>query len=204
MFKLPALPYSKTSLKPFLTEEQIRLHHEKHHQAYIDKLNQLAETVELRGSLEEITLTATGAVFNNAAQAWNHTFFWQSMAPLHQGGEISTALSEAVVRDFGNLQALQTKFVAAGLEHFGSGWVWLCTQQSGRLSILTTPNAAVPFNDGVTFPLLVADLWEHAYYVDYKNDRKKYLENFWGFINWKFVSENFDSKKVRNLTNLMS
>lgn len=204
MFILPPLPYAKTALAPFLNEEQLSLHHEKHHQSYVDNLNKLIETdPEQKGKpLEEIILTATGSVFNNAAQIWNHTFYWQSMTPTSQSGKPAAALDEAIKRDFGNMDALKAKFVDAGVKTFGSGWVWLCTTDSGKLSIVSTSNAAVPYKEVGAIPLLVADVWEHAYYVDYRNQRQKYLEAFWQQINWKFVSENYDSKRVRNLSRL--
>lgn len=204
MFILPPLPYAKDALKPFLNEEQLSLHYEKHHKNYVDTLNKLLETdKEQKGkTLEEVILTSTGAVFNNAAQMWNHTFFWMNMAPAGQGDKPTDALSEAITRDFGNLDALKTKFVDAGVKTFGSGWIWLCTNDSGKLSLISTSNAAVPYKEVGAIPLLVADVWEHAYYVDYRNERKKYLENFWNNINWQFVSENFQSKKVRSLNSL--
>lgn len=205
MFILPPLPYAKTALAPLLNEEQLSLHYEKHHKSYVDNLNKLIEADtnnEFKGkSLEEIVLTATGEAFNNSAQIWNHTFYWLGLTPKDQGTTPSPELSEAIKRDFGNADALKSKFVDAGVKTFGSGWVWLCVE-SGKLTIVSTSNAAVPFKDVNAIPLLVADVWEHAYYVDYRNDRKNYLETLWSQINWKFVSENFAAKKVRNLTSL--
>lgn len=203
-FKLPNLPYAKSALAPFLNEEQLTLHYEKHHKAYVDQLNELLETdsENQNKSLEEIVLTSTGEIYNNAAQMWNHTFFWHTLAPKGKTGTASNKLQEAITRDFGNLDALKSKFVDAGIKIFGSGWVWLCMNDSGKLSIISTSNAAVPYKEVGAIPLIVADVWEHAYYVDYRNERKKYLEEFWTQINWRFVSENYDSKKVRNLTAL--
>ena len=205
MFKLPELPYAKTALSPFLNEEQMTYHYDKHHKAYIDNLNKFMETdASLKGkSLEEITLTSAGGVFNNAAQAWNHTFFWFGMAPSGQTGKPSDKLAAAITRDFGSMDELKAKFVDGGVKTFGSGWIWLCADSSGKLSLVSTSNAQVPFTNNGPTPLLVADVWEHAYYVDYRNLRAKYLETFWSHVNWAFVSENFDSMKVRDLTKSM-
>jgi Fe-Mn family superoxide dismutase len=205
MFKLPELPYAKTALAPFLTEEQMTYHYDKHHKAYIDNLNKAMETdASLKGkSLEEIVLSTSGPNFNNSAQAWNHTFFWFNMATAGQGGKPSDKLAAAITRDFGSLDDLKTKFVEGGVKTFGSGWIWLCSDASGKLSLVSTSNAAVPFTNNGPVPLAVADVWEHAYYVDYRNLRQKYLETFWTHINWKFVSENYDALKVRDLTKAM-
>lgn len=205
MFKLPQLPYAKTALAPFLNEEQMSFHYEKHHKAYIDNLNKFIETdSSLKGkSLEEIILSSTGGIFNNAAQIWNHTFYWFNIAPQGQGSYPSAALAEAIQRDFNSLDELKAKFVDGGMKTFGSGWIWLCSDAAGKLSLVSTSNAAVPFTNNGPTPLLVADVWEHAYYVDYRNARQKYLETFWNHINWAFVSENYASKKVRDLTKSM-
>lgn len=206
MFKLPQLPYAKTDLAPLFNEEQMTYHYDKHHKAYIDNLNKFAETdSSLKGkSLEEITLSSSGGVFNNAAQAWNHTFFWFGMTPNGKGGQPSQDLMAAITRDFGSMDELKAKFVDGGVKTFGSGWIWLCSDASGKLSLVSTSNAAVPFTNNGPAPLLVADVWEHAYYVDYRNLRQKYLETFWSQVNWAFVSENFASKKVRDLTKSMT
>lgn len=205
MFKLPQLPYAKTALSPFLNEEQMSFHYDKHHKAYIDNLNKFIETdASLKGkSLEEIVLTSSGGIFNNAAQIWNHTFYWFNMSPAGQGGSPSTELAAAITKDFGSLDELKAKFVDGGVKTFGSGWIWLCVDNAGKLSLVSTSNAAVPFTNNGPTPLLVADVWEHAYYVDYRNARLKYLETFWNHINWNFVSENFKSKKVKELTSSM-
>lgn len=205
MFKLPQLPYSKTELAPFLNEEQMSFHYDKHHKAYIDNLNKLIESdASLKAkSLEEIVLTSTAGVFNNAAQIWNHTFYWFNMAPAGKGGAPSTELAAAINRDFGSLDELKAKFIDGGVKTFGSGWIWLCTDATGKLSLVSTSNAAVPFTNNGPTPLMTADVWEHAYYVDYRNLRLKYLETFWSHINWTFVSENFATKKVRDLTKSM-
>lgn len=205
MFKLPQLPYAKTALSPFLNEEQMTFHYDKHHKAYIDNLNKFIETdSSLKGkSLEEIVLSSSGGIFNNAAQIWNHTFYWFNMAPAGQGSQPTGPLMDAIKRDFGSLDDLKAKFVDGGVKTFGSGWIWLCTDAAGKLSLVSTSNAAVPFTNNGPTPLMVADVWEHAYYVDYRNLRQKYLETFWTHVNWNFVSENYASKKVRDLTKSM-
>lgn len=205
MFKLPNLPYAKTELAPLFNEEQMNYHYDKHHKAYIDNLNKFIETDgSLKGkSLEEITVSSSGGIFNNAAQAWNHTFFWFNIAPKGKGGKPSAELESAINRDFGSMADLKTKFVDGGVKTFGSGWIWLCTDSSGKLSLVSTSNAAVPFTNNGPTPLMVADVWEHAYYVDYRNARQKYLEVMFDQIDWNFVSQNFASKKVRDLTSSM-
>lgn len=205
MFKLPQLPYAKTALAPLFNEEQMNFHYDKHHKAYIDNLNKFMETdASLKGkSLEEIVVSSTGGVFNNSAQAWNHTFYWFNITTAGQGGQPSAALADAVKRDFGSMDELKAKFVDGGMKTFGSGWIWLCSDAAGKLSLVSTSNAAVPFTGNGPTPLLVADVWEHAYYVDYRNARQKYLETFWSQVNWTFASENYASKKVRDLTKSM-
>ncbi len=206
MFKLPQLPYAKNALSPFLNEEQMTFHYDKHHKAYIDNLNKFLETdASLKGkTLEEIVLSSTAGVFNNAAQTWNHTFYWFNMSPVGKGGTLAPALADAIKRDFGSLEELKAKFVDGGMKTFGSGWIWLCSDASGKLSLVSTSNAAVPFTGNGPIPLMVADVWEHAYYVDYRNARQKYLETFWNHVNWTFVSENYTNKKVRDLTKAMT
>lgn len=205
MFKLPQLPYAKTGLAPLFNEEQMNYHYDKHHNAYIVNLNKFIETdASLKGkSLEEIVLSSTGGIFNNAAQIWNHTFFWFGMSPAGQGGAPSAELSAQITKDFGSMDELKAKFVDGGMKTFGSGWIWLCVDATGKLSLVSTSNAAVPFTANGPTPILTADVWEHAYYVDYRNLRQKYLETFWNHINWNFVNENFASKKVRDLTKTM-
>jgi superoxide dismutase, Fe-Mn family len=205
MFKLPTLPYPKTGLAPFLNEEQMTFHYDKHHKAYIDNLNKFIETdPSLKGkSLEEIVLSSTGGIFNNAAQIWNHTFYWFNMAQSGHGGQPSVELAAQITKDFGSIDELKAKFIDGGVKTFGSGWIWLCADASGKLSLVSTSNAAVPFTNNGPTPLMTADVWEHAYYVDYRNLRLKYLETFWNHINWTFVSENFATKKVRDLTKSM-
>lgn len=206
MFKLPALPYEKSGLAPLFNEEQMNFHYDKHHKAYIDNLNKFIETdASLKGkSLEEITLTSKGGIFNNAAQAWNHTFFWFGMNPTSKTTKPSAELESAINKEFGSVDELKAKFIDGGVKTFGSGWIWLCTDAQGKLSLVSTSNAEVPFTNNGPVPLLTADVWEHAYYIDYRNLRAKYLEMFWAQINWDFVSENFASKKVKDLTKSMT
>ena len=206
MFKLPQLPYAKTALSPFLNEEQMNYHYDKHHKAYIDNLNKFIETdANLKGkSLEDIVLSSQGGIFNNAAQIWNHTFYWFNMAPAGQGSQPSSELSAQIQKDFGSLDQLKAQFVDGGVKTFGSGWIWLCFDTTAqKLTLVSTSNAAVPFTNNGPVPLLVADVWEHAYYVDYRNLRLKYLETFWNHINWNFVNENFSKKTVAHLTPTM-
>jgi len=205
MFKLPNLPYAKTDLSPFLNEEQMTYHYDKHHKAYIDNLNKFIETdASLKGkSLEEIVVSSSGGIFNNAAQIWNHTFYWFGMAPKGKGAAPSEKLMAAITRDFGGMDQLREKFIDGGVKTFGSGWIWLCADSLGKLSLVSTSNAAVPFTNNGPVPLLTSDVWEHAYYVDYRNLRMKYLETFWTHINWNFVSENYAAGKVRELTSSM-
>jgi len=205
MFKLPQLPYAKTDLAPLFNEEQMTYHYDKHHNAYIVNLNKFIETdPSLKGkSLEEIVLSSSGGIFNNAAQIWNHTFYWFGMSPAGAGGQPSPELSAQITKDFGSMDELKAKFVDGGMKTFGSGWIWLCVDNAGKLSLVSTSNAAVPFTNNGPTPLLTADVWEHAYYVDYRNLRQKYLETFWSHVNWNFVNENFASKKVRDLTKTM-
>ena len=205
MFKLPQLPFAKTEMAPLFNEEQLNFHFDKHHKAYVDNLNKFLETdASLKGkSLEEIVLSSSGGVFNNAAQSWNHTFYWFNMQTAAKGGTFSPELTAAINRDFGSMDELKVKFVDGAMKTFGSGWMWLCADAAGKLSLVSTSNAAVPFVGNGLVPLMVADVWEHAYYVDYRNARQKYLETFWGQINWTFVSENYASKKVRDLTKSM-
>lgn len=202
MFKLPPLPYKKSDLSPFLSEEQISFHYEGHHRAYIDNLNkELQNNPQLKAkSLEEIILTSSGKTFDNAAQIWNHTFYWSSLSPEHMTGIASSELNAAILRDYENLDTLKLKFIQTGMNIFGSGWLWLCTDNTGNLFIVPTANAEVPFKNSDKIPLLNADIWEHAYYLDYKNVRLQYLENLWKHINWKFASENYANRKVKNLT----
>jgi len=188
-FELPILPYADDALAPHVSSETLAYHHGKHHRAYVDNLNRMvAGTPWEQSSLEEIIAKAEGGIFNNAAQVWNHTFYWSCMSP-EGGGEPSPPLSARINYTFGNYAAFREKFTEAALTHFGSGWAWLVGEPSGRLSIVTTDNADNPLRKS-TQPLLTCDVWEHAYYIDYRNARAEYLAHFWELVNWEFVSSN--------------
>jgi Fe-Mn family superoxide dismutase len=188
--QLPDLPYAKNALEPHISAETLEYHHGKHHAAYVEKLNGLIEGSEYENmSLGEIVAKASGGVFNNAAQAWNHTFFWNCLTP-HTGGAPDGQLAEAIERDFGGTEQLRERFSDALTSLFGSGWVWLVRDNDGKLRIENRSNADNPMTDKLT-PLLTCDMWEHAYYIDYRNAKAKYFNAFWELINWDFVAENF-------------
>lgn len=188
-FTLPELPYSKDALAPHLSAETLEYHYGKHHNAYVTNLNNLVEGTEFaQKSLEDIVMSASGGMFNNAAQIWNHTFYWNSMKP-GGGGAPTGALAEAIDRDFGSFDAFKTQFSQAGATLFGSGWAWLVVE-AGTLKITQTSNADLPLKHGQT-PLLTMDVWEHAYYIDFRNLRPKYIETFLGSLaNWDFAAQN--------------
>lgn len=187
--ELPALPYAKNALEPHISAETLEFHHDKHHATYVTKLNGLLPGTEFESaSLEDIVLKApAGGVFNNAAQVWNHTFYFNCMGP-DGGGEPTGALADALNASFGSFSAFKEAFTDAAVNNFGSGWTWLVQKPDASLAIVNTSNAANPLRDGLT-PLLTADVWEHAYYIDYRNVRPKYLEGFWNVINWGFVAQ---------------
>lgn len=187
---LPPLPYEKNALEPHISAETLDFHHGKHHNAYVVNLNGLIKGTEFENaSLEEIVRNApAGGIFNNAAQVWNHTFYWNSMSP-NGGGEPSGALAEAINKAFGSFANFKEAFSKAAATQFGSGWAWLVKNAAGDLEIVQTGNAGNPMTDGKT-PLLTCDVWEHAYYVDYRNARPKYVEAFWNLVNWEFAASN--------------
>lgn len=192
-FVLPPLPYEMNALEPHISKETLEYHYGKHHQAYVTKLNELVAGTELeKKTLEEIIKTEKpGVIFNNAAQDWNHTFYWNCLSPTG-GGEPTGKLLEAINKDFGDFKTFQDKFSKAAIATFGSGWAWLVRKPDGHLEIVTTGNAGTP----LTTPdkaLLTCDVWEHAYYIDYRNQRPKYVEEFWKLVNWDFVNSNFTS-----------
>jgi Fe-Mn family superoxide dismutase len=189
-FELPPLPYEKTALSPHISEETINYHYGKHHQAYVTNLNNFAaKDAAIAGkSLEELVLTTSGPVFNNAAQVWNHTFYWHSLSP-SGGGQPSGKLAAAINAAFGSFDEFKARFTAAAAGQFGSGWAWLVADESGALSIVTTANAACPLTQGLK-PLLTCDVWEHAYYVDYRNNRAAYIAAWWSLVNWDFAASN--------------
>lgn len=190
-FELPVLPYAKNALEPYISEETLEYHYGKHHNAYVVNLNNLVKGTEFEEkSLEEIIKAATGPIFNNAAQVWNHTFYWHCLAP-NAGGEPTGKLAEAINQAFGSFSAFKEQFTDAAVKNFGSGWTWLTVRNDGTLGILNTSNAATPLGEA----LLTVDVWEHAYYIDYRNARPKYLENFWSLVNWDFVAKNLADMK---------
>lgn len=190
-FELPALPYEGNALEPHISAETLSFHHGKHHNTYVTNLNNLVPGTEFEGkSLEEIIKSApAGGVFNNAAQIWNHTFYWNSLSP-NGGGEPSGALADAINKAFGSFAEFKEKFSTSAATNFGSGWTWLVKNADGSVEIVNTSNAGCPLTDGKT-PLLTCDVWEHAYYIDYRNARPKYVEAFWNLVNWDFAAENY-------------
>ncbi len=189
---LPELPYAKNALEPHISAETIEYHYGKHHQAYVNNLNNLVPGTEFENlSLEEIIMKSSGGVFNNAAQVWNHTFYWHCLSP-NGGGEPSGALAEAITKAFGSFDEFKKKFTQTAITTFGSGWAWLVQDKDGALAIVSTSNAATPMTAGQK-ALLTCDVWEHAYYVDYRNARPSYVDHFWSLVNWDFVAKNLAS-----------
>ena len=188
--ELPPLPYAKNALEPIISEETLEFHYGKHHQAYVTNLNNLVPGTEFENaSLDEIVMKAGGGIFNNAAQVWNHSFYWNCLSP-QGGGEPTGALADAINAAFGSFDAFRDEFSKSAVGNFGSGWTWLVKNENGGVEIVNTTNAGNPMTEGKT-PLLTVDVWEHAYYVDYRNARPKYLEEIWKIINWEFVAANF-------------
>ncbi len=186
--ELMKLPYELGALEPLMSKETLEFHYGKHHQTYVNNLNNLIDNTEfVEKSLEEIVKSSEGGVFNNAAQVFNHDFFWNGLTP--EGSEISSDVEVALTEAFGSVEEFKTQFTNKAVTHFGSGWAWLVKDEDGKLSIISTSNASTPITDGLT-PLLTCDVWEHAYYIDTRNARPKYLENFWKLVNWNFVAKN--------------
>lgn len=186
----PRLPYAPDALTPAISQETVDFHYGKHEKAYIDNLNKLIENTEYADmELEDIIRKSTGALFNNASQAWNHIFYFFSFSP-EGGGEPTGALREAIDREFGSFEKFKEEFVQAGVTLFGSGWVWLSKDNDGKLFITQGPNAANPLTDGLT-PLLTFDVWEHAYYLDYQNRRADALKRLWDIIDWDVVGSRY-------------
>ena len=189
-FELPALPYERNALAPHISAETLDYHYGKHHQDHVNKLNELIEgTADADKSLEEIITSSSGDLFNQAAQVWNHTFYWHCLAP-SGGDEPSGSLAEAINARFGSFAKFKETFNASALANFGCGWTWLIKTQDGGIDIVNTSNADTPIAHGQT-PLMTIDVWEHAYYIDYRNARAKYLESVWNVLNWAFVAQNF-------------
>ncbi|WP_097460489.1 superoxide dismutase [Fe] [Mangrovitalea sediminis] len=188
-FELPPLPYEKNALEPHISAETLEYHHGKHHNAYVVKLNALTEgTDDASKSLEEIIRSSSGGLFNQAAQVWNHTFYWHCMSP-NGGGEPTGAAAEAIKQAFGSFDAFKKEFSEKAAGNFGSGWTWLVKKPDGSVAIVSTSNAETPLTTQDK-PILTIDVWEHAYYIDYRNARPNYIEAFWKLVNWDFVNEN--------------
>ena len=189
--KLPPLPYAMDALAPHISKETLEFHYGKHHQAYVTNLNNLIKGTEFeKASLEDIVKKASGGVFNNAAQVWNHTFFWSSMKP-GGGGKASGALAAAIDKKWGSFDAFKEAFAKSAVGNFGSGWTWLVKKADGGVDIVNTSNAGTPIT-GADKPLLTIDVWEHAYYIDYRNARPKFVETFLASLaNWDFAGKNF-------------
>ncbi len=191
-FELPPLPYLKNALAPHMSEETLEFHHGKHHQTYVTNLNNLVPGTEFEGlSLEDIIKKSSGGIFNNAAQIWNHTFFWSCLSP-NGGGEPTGALGNAIIRTFGSFEKFKEEFTKCAVTTFGSGWAWLVENKDGTLALVSTSNAGCPLTAGQT-PLLTCDVWEHAYYIDHRNARPAFLEAFWKLANWDFAAKNFSA-----------
>jgi len=191
-FELPALPYAKDALAPHISAETIEFHYGKHHQTYVTNLNNLVPGTEFEGlTLEEIVKKSSGGIFNNAAQVWNHTFYWNCLSP-NGGGAPTGGLANAIERTFGSFDKFKEEFSKCAVTTFGSGWAWLVKNANGTLELVSTSNAGCPLTAGQT-PILTCDVWEHAYYIDFRNLRPKYLEAFWSLVNWEFASANYDA-----------
>ena len=195
-FEIPPLPYSRDALAPHIGGETVEFHYEKHHQGYLERLRKLIEgKPEADASLEDLIRTEQGDVFNNAAQVWNHTFYWMSMTP-GGGGDPSSDLLERLARSFGSIDAFRREFAEAANGEFGSGWAWLVRDGHGRLSVRKSSDAENPLQRGLQ-PLLTIDVWEHAYYLDYRNERARYVDAFVDhLINWDFVASNLESSPL--------
>jgi len=187
---LPDLPYAKDALEPYISAETLEFHHDKHHATYVTNLNNLIPGTEFENAtLEEIVMKSSGGIFNNGAQIWNHTFYFNCMAP-NAGGEPEGALAEAINTAFGSFAEFKEKFSTSAATNFGCGWTWLVKNADGGLEIVNTSGAGNPMTDGKT-PLLTIDVWEHAYYIDKRNVRPQYIADFFNVINWDFVAGNF-------------
>lgn len=191
-FTLPELPYAKDALAPHISAETLDFHYGKHHASYVSKLNGLVENTDLADkSLEDIIKTSEGGIFNNAAQIWNHTFYWNSLSP-NGGGTATGGIADAIEKTWGSYDAFKTEMSNQATGNFGSGWTWLVKNAAGELQIVNTSNAGCPLTDGLT-PILTIDVWEHAYYIDYRNARPSYLEAFWSLVNWDFANQNYSA-----------
>jgi len=189
-FELPALPYAKNALEPHISSETLDYHYGKHHNTYVVKLNGLIPGTEFEGKeLEDIVKTSSGGIFNNAAQIWNHTFYWHCLSP-NGGGEPTGTVAEAINTAFGSFEEFKAQFTDSAINNFGSGWTWLIKKSDGSVAITNSSNAASPITEEGVTPLLTVDVWEHAYYIDFRNVRPEYMNAFWSLVNWDFVAEN--------------
>lgn len=189
---LPPLPYAMDALQPYISKETLEYHYSKHHQAYVNNLNNLVPSTEFAdASLDDIIMKSSGGIFNNAAQVWNHTFYWNCLTP-KTGGTPSGQLAEAIDKAFGSFEEFKKRFSQTAITTFGSGWAWLVKNEKGELEIISTSNADLPMKHGKK-ALLTCDVWEHAYYIDYRNMRPTYVEQFWHIVNWDFVAKNFSA-----------
>jgi len=187
--ELPSLPYAIDALAPHISAETLEFHHGKHHQTYVTNLNNLIVGTEFENlSLEDIVARSSGGIFNNAAQVWNHTFYWNSLKP-NGGGAPTGAIADAINAAFGSFEKFKEEFSKCAVTTFGSGWAWLVKNADGSLALVSTSNAGCPLTAGQK-PILTCDVWEHAYYIDYRNARPKYLEAFWNLVNWEFAESN--------------
>lgn len=185
-FELPSLPYAADALEPYISKETIEYHYGKHHNAYVTNLNKLIQGTQFENaSLEEIVVKSDGGIFNNGAQVWNHTFYWNCLSP-NGGGQAGGSLLAAITRDFGSFDTFKEQFSAAAATLFGAGWVWLSKDKEGKLNITKESNAGNPIKQGL-IPVLTIDVWEHAYYIDKRNARPAYIEDFWKLVNWKKI-----------------
>ena len=187
--ELPPLPFERTALEPHISGETIDYHYGKHHKAYVDNLNKMIAGTEFESMpLEDIIRKSQGAMFNNAAQVWNHTFYWNCLKP-NAGGEPSGKLADAIGKAFGSFDKFKEQFSDLAVKTFGSGWAWLVQRADGGLALVSTQNAVTPLTSD-DIPLMTCDVWEHAYYIDYRNARPKYVEAFWSLVNWDFATSN--------------
>ncbi|TXI93298.1 MAG: superoxide dismutase [Fe] [Neisseriales bacterium] len=187
---LPQLPYAHDALAPHISKETIEFHYGKHHQTYVTNLNNLIKGTEFENAtLEDIVKKSSGGIFNNAAQIWNHTFYWNSLSP-NGGGEPTGALKDAIIKKWGSFDEFKKAFTQTCVGTFGSGWGWLVKTPAGELELVSTSNAATPLTTA-NKPLLTCDVWEHAYYIDYRNSRPNYMDAFWKLVNWEFANKNF-------------
>ena len=192
-FTLPNLPFAKNALEPYLSEETVEFHYGKHHRAYVDNLNSLVAGTDLENkSLEELITTQEGAIFNNAGQLWNHNFYWSGLRPKEPACVVPQGkLAEAIEKSFDSFESFKQQFSKAATGHFGSGWAWLSKNNDGSLEVSSTSDADNPLTQGKT-PLLTCDVWEHAYYIGYRNRRPEYVEKFWDYVNWDHVTSQFE------------